>query len=46
MAKVINAEKTQEAVDSPKMVSIKHTRTMQDAKVMMLLFWIMKKKNQ
>ena len=30
MAKVI-AEKTQEAVDSPKMVEIKHTRTMQDA---------------
>ena len=30
MAKVI-AEKTQEAVDSPKMVEIKHIRTMQDA---------------
>ena len=32
MAKVI-AEKTQEAIvaDSPKMVEIKHTRTMQDA---------------
>jgi len=30
MAKII-AEKTQEAVDSPKMVEIKHTRTMQDA---------------
>ena len=30
MAKVI-AEKTQEAVDSPKMVEIKHTRTMQDS---------------
>jgi len=30
MAKVI-AEKTQEAVDSPKMVEIKHTRTMKDA---------------
>ena len=30
MAKVI-AEKTQESVDSPKVVEIKHTRTMQDA---------------
>lgn len=30
MAKVI-AEKTQESVDSPKMVSIKHTRVMQNA---------------
>lgn len=30
MAKVI-AEQTQESVDSPKMVSIKHTRVMQDA---------------
>ena len=30
MAKVI-AEKTQEAVDSPKMVSIKHTRVMKNA---------------
>ena len=30
MAKVI-AEKAQETVDSPKMVEIKHTRTMQDA---------------
>ena len=30
MAKVI-AEKTQEAVDSPKMVEIKHTRMMKDA---------------
>mgnify|MGYP003109570396 CR=1 FL=1 len=29
MAKVI-AEKTQEAVDSPKMVEIKHTRSMKD----------------
>jgi len=30
MAKVI-AEKTQESVDSPKMVSIKHTRVMKNA---------------
>ena len=30
MAKVI-AEKSQEQVDSPKMVEIKHTRTMEDA---------------
>ena len=30
MAKVI-AEKAQESVDSPKMVSIKHTRVMQNA---------------
>ena len=30
MAKVI-AEKVQESVDSPKMVEIKHTRTMKDA---------------
>ena len=30
MAKVI-AEKAQETVDAPKMVEIKHTRTMQDA---------------
>lgn len=30
MAKVI-AEKTQDAVDSPKIVEIKHTRTMKDA---------------